>query len=127
MIDQSACVEAGWWDALVPLMEKGIDYIGQPGWRDYLPGEVERMQSEPWYMGVPLTRREGRLGVAFMRDGFVVVRPERLREANFPPPGANGRGDFVLGAIANQLGWTQVAHDQFVRMADSAKMCAVQT
>ena len=126
-LDQSACVEAGWWDSLVPLMEKGIDIIGQPGWHDYVAGEVERLQGEPWYMGVPLARREGRAGVAFMRDGFVAARSERLREANFPPPRCNGRGDLLLGAIAQQLGWTQATYDQFVRMADSPRLCTAET
>jgi hypothetical protein len=99
-LDQDSNVEAGWWDALVPLMEQGIDYIGQPGWHEYGPGEAERVQAQPWYMGAPLARREGRLGVSYMRGGVMAVRAERLREVQYP-------GEVWLGETANQFGWTR--------------------
>ncbi len=119
-LDQGACVEAGWWDALAPLLDKGIDYIGQPAWHEFRATELERLQAQPWFLGVPPARREGRPGVSYMRDGFVVVRSERLREGHFPPPGWPGRGDVLLGTIAHQLGWSQ-AHAECVNLEHESK------
>jgi hypothetical protein len=99
-LDQAASVEAGWWDTLAPHMERGIDYIGQPRWHEYTASEAERVQMQPWYMGVPLSRREGRLGVAYMDGGLMAVRSERLQGAEYP-------GEVMLGEMANQMGWTQ--------------------
>jgi hypothetical protein len=107
-LDQGTCLEAALWEALAPLMEQGIDYIGQPGWHNYLPGEAERILAQPWYMGVPLERREGRLGTAYMGGGVMAVRAERLREVEYP-------GEIWLGEMANQLGWTRAVIDQGVR------------
>jgi hypothetical protein len=99
-LDRGASLEAGWWEAIAPLMEQEIDYVGRPAWHEYLPGEAERIQTQPWYMGVPLERREGRLGTAYLGGGFVAVRCERLREVEYP-------GEVWLGEMANQLGWTR--------------------
>jgi hypothetical protein len=103
-LDRETGVESGWWEALAPLMEQGIDYIGQAEWHDYLPGEAERILAQAWYMGVPLERREGRLGVAYMSGGFMAVRSERLREVEYP-------GEIWLGEMANQLGWTRAVFE----------------
>lgn len=97
-LDQETCVEPGWWDGLAPLMEQGIDYIGQPAWHAYGPGEAERVMAQPWYMGVPLQRREGRVGTAYMSGGLMAVRGECLRDVQYP-------GEVWLGEMANQLGW----------------------
>jgi hypothetical protein len=83
-LDQGTVVEAGWWEALSPLMEQGIDYIGEPGWHDFLPGEAEQIFTQPWYLGVPLERRERRLGTAYMGGGFMAVRSECLRDVAYP-------------------------------------------
>jgi hypothetical protein len=107
-LDQGSFVEAGWWDALLPQMEQAIDYIGQPAWHDYLPGEADRIKAQPWYMGVPLARREGRLGVTFMSAAAMAMRAARLRDIEFP-------GEILLGEMAHQLGWTQAVHDQYLR------------
>jgi hypothetical protein len=104
-------VEAGWWEALEPLLEKGVDYIGQSRWRDFLPGEAEMIQSQPWYMGVPFARREGRIGISWMTGTFLAVRSGRIKEANFPDPRAFGKADVLLGEVAHQLGWSQAVHD----------------
>jgi hypothetical protein len=98
-LDQGTCLEAGWWEALAPLMAQGIDCIGQPAWHEYAPGEAERIMAQPWYMGVPLQRRDGRLGTAYMGGGLMAVRCECLREVQYP-------GEVWLGEMANQLGWT---------------------
>jgi hypothetical protein len=97
-------VNAGWWDRLAPLMDRGIDYIGQPQWHEYSPTEAERVQTQPWYMGVPLARRNGKPSVAFMGGGLVAVRTERLQ-------GVEYSGEVALGEIANQMGW---AREQWV-------------
>jgi hypothetical protein len=60
--DDDAFVEEGWWEALCPLFDRCIDYIGQPWWVDYLPGQEEMIRSQPWYRGVPFECREGRPG-----------------------------------------------------------------
>ncbi len=111
ILDQSAVVSTGWWDALAPLLARGIDYIGRPGWQEAERGDLERIQAYPWYMGVPPARHDGRPGVEFMREGFIAVRSERLREANFPPPKCSGRWDVLLGEVAQQLGWTRATYD----------------
>jgi hypothetical protein len=117
-LDDQCTIKPGWWEALRPLLDQGIDYIGQPRWHDYRPGEVEAMQSRPWYLGVPPARREGRPGVSFMGGDCCVVRSERLREAQFPGRALRGNdspalaaGQVVLGAIAHQMDWTQAAYD----------------
>ena len=118
-LDDDSFVEAGWWQALLPLLERGIDYVGQPWWVDYLPGQQEMIRAQPWYRAVEFAQRDGRAGVEFMTGGFVGVRAARLREANFPDTGTRwkGRGlqqyggDTLLGEIARQLGWSRQAHD----------------
>jgi hypothetical protein len=116
-LDQGSCVEAGWWDALVPLMEQGIDYLGQPSWHDYRPGEADRLQMYPWYVGVPIARREGRWGTTFMRGECFAVRAQRLREVDFPPAGHSGDVETLLGAAAHQQGWSQQAFNQHLDWA----------
>ncbi len=115
-LDQNVFVEAGWWEAIVPLLDKGVDYIGQPSWQDYRPGEAERFEASRWYLGVPHARREGRPGVSFMRDGLVAVRSERLREADFPQPGHMRDSNVLLGAIAHQLGWSQAEYSEHIEL-----------
>jgi hypothetical protein len=120
---ETTAVEAGWWEALAPLLRQRVDYIGSPHWVDYTPQQAEWLQAHPRYLGVPFERREGRLGVSFMAGGFVAVRSERLREANYPVPGVAWKdgpppgdvGDPLLGEIARQLGWSRAAHAQHVQ------------
>jgi hypothetical protein len=104
-------MEAGWWEALEPLLEKGVDYIGQSTWRDFLPGEAEMIQSQPWYMGVPFARREGKIGISWMTGTFLAVRSARIKQASFPDPRAFGKADVLLGEVAHQMGWSQAVHD----------------
>jgi hypothetical protein len=99
-LDQGTCVEEGWLDALSPLMTQGIDCIGRPAWHEYLPGEAERIQAQPWYMGVPFERRDGRLGVAYFGGGLMAVRCERLRDVEYP-------GEVWFGEMGRQLGWSR--------------------
>src|SRR5262249_61373093 len=82
--DDASFVEEGWWPALCPLLDRDIDYIGQPWWVDYLPGQEEMIRAQPWYRGVPFDRQGGRAGVWFHTGGFLAVRAARLREVNFP-------------------------------------------
>ena len=119
-----ALLEAGWWESLVPLMDQGIDYIGQPAWHEYSPSQQEALQNFPWYMGVPFDHKDGRVGVSYMRPGFVVVKSEGLQQADFPEAGGPRKkerlgmfpNEVLLGEIARQLGWTQAAHCQHVNM-----------
>jgi hypothetical protein len=67
-------VHAGWWETLLPIMDRGVDYIGAPVWREYGPKDIERIQAKTWYLGVPFERRSGRAGVSFMRKGVIAVR-----------------------------------------------------
>jgi hypothetical protein len=119
-LDSAVVVEAGWWQALEPLFEQRIDTIGRSAWRDYLPGEVEQVQRYPWYMGVPAERREGRPGVSYMAGGFVAIRAERLRQANYPEAGFAAGSDVLLGAAAHQLRWTRASrHDRHKDVRDA--------
>ena len=123
ILEQDYRVHPGWWEALVPLMKDGVDYVGQPAWHDYLPAEMEMIQARSWYLGIPFERREAKFGVSFMKRGFMVVRPSRLHEANFPEANTlgqsaellRGNGEILLGEIAHQLGWTRANHDQLVK------------
>jgi Glycosyl transferase family 2 len=116
-LDDDSVLQPGWWEALGPLLDKGFDCIGQPRWHDYLPGQMEQLQTYPWYMGVPFDRRDRRLGVSYMAGEFRVLRAERLREANFPDLSTFGNADrsqqyssdILLGEIARQLGWSALA------------------
>jgi tetratricopeptide (TPR) repeat protein len=122
--DDDSFVERGWWEALLPLLARRVDYIGQRWWVDYLPGQADMIRAQPWYCGVPFDRREGRPGTWFMTGGFMAVRADRLREADFPDVDFCWRGhrlqqyggDTLLGEIARQLGWTRVVHDAHVKV-----------
>ena len=122
--DDDSYVEAGWWQALTPLLDRHVDYIGQPWWVDYLPGQADMIRAQSWYRGLPFDAREGRPGVEFMTGGFMAVRAERLRQANFPDTEVRWKGDSMkqyggdtlLGEIARQLGWTREVHDRHIKV-----------
>jgi Flp pilus assembly protein TadD len=122
--DDDSFVEEGWWETLCPLFDRGVDYIGRPWWVNYLPGQEDMVRSQSWYRGVPFDARDGRPGVWFMTGGFLALRSERLREANFPDTEREWKGDTLkqyggdtlLGEIARQLGWTRAAHDTHVKV-----------
>lgn len=111
-------LEAGWWEALLPLLEQGTDYLGGTAWVDYAPKDLERLQSRPWYRGVPLERRDGRPGVSFMNP-FWGVRTACLQEIensgerNWRRWSAEQTGGWpvLLGEIARQLSWSRAAYD----------------
>src|SRR5262249_40349414 len=105
-LEPSAAIEPGWWDALTALFAKGIDLIGQPAWHEYRPGEADPIAREDWYMGMPVARRRGRLGVAYVREECFALRADRLREADYPAPGSGSRSAVRLGEMAHQLGWS---------------------
>jgi hypothetical protein len=99
-LDGDVAVQPGWWETLLPRMDRGVDYIGQPAWREYGPREIEKIQTKPWYVGVPFERRSGRAGVAYMQTGIIAVRSERLR-------GVKDVDEVSLGEIGRQMGWTR--------------------
>jgi hypothetical protein len=123
-LDDDSYVEPGWWEALLPLLAQQVDYIGQRWWVEYLPGQADMIRAQPWYRGVPFDRRDGRTGTWFMTGGFVVVRADRLREANFPDVAFRWKGDrlrqyggdTLLGEIARQQGWKQAVHHTHVKV-----------
>jgi tetratricopeptide (TPR) repeat protein len=123
-LDDDSYVEDGWWQVLCPLFDRGVDYIGQSWWVDYLPGQDQMIRSQPWYRSVPLEHRDGRPGVWFMTGGFMVLRSERLRESNFPDTLQAWKGetlkqyggDTLLGEIAHQLSWTRAVHDAHLKI-----------
>jgi Flp pilus assembly protein TadD len=122
--DDDSFVEEGWWHALCPLLDHRVDYIGQSWWVNYMAGQEEMIRAQPWYRGVPFERRDGRPGTWFMTGGFLAIRSERLREANFPDTQRAWKGDTLqqyggdslLGEIARQLGWTRATHDAHVKV-----------
>jgi hypothetical protein len=122
--DDDSYVDPGWWQALLPLLQKGIDYIGQPWWVFYQPGQAEMIQAQPWYRGLAFEQRQDKPGVQFMTGGFLAVRSARLREVDFPDTLLRwkGRGlqqyggDTLLGEIARQQGWSRQAHDACVHV-----------
>jgi tetratricopeptide (TPR) repeat protein len=122
--DDDSFVEEGWWEALFPLFNRRVDYIGQSWWVDYLPGQEEMIRAQPWYRGMPFECRDGRPGVWFMTGGFLAVRSERLREANFPATEVAWKGDMLLqyggdtllGEIARQLNWTRASHSTHIQV-----------
>jgi tetratricopeptide (TPR) repeat protein len=123
-LDDDSYAEPGWWEALLPLLARHVDYIGQRWWVNYLPGQADMIRAQPWYRGVPFDCRAGRCGIWFMTGGFVVARADRLREANFPDVGFYWKGDrlqqyggdTLLGEIARQLGWTWAVHNAHVKV-----------
>jgi tetratricopeptide (TPR) repeat protein len=122
--DDDSYVEAGWWEATRPLLDRKVDYIGQSWVAYYLSGQAEMIREQPWYRGVAFEMRDGKPCVSFMTGGFVALRAERLREANFPDVAFawNGEtlkqygGDTLLGEIARQSGWSRAAHHQHVHV-----------
>ncbi len=121
--DDDSFVESGWWEALLPSLQRRVDYIGQEWWVDYLPGQKEMIQAQPWYRGVPFEVRNSKPGVHFMTGGFLAVRSACLVEANFPEPARwKGRGllqyggDTLLGEIARQLGWSRAKHETGIKV-----------
>jgi hypothetical protein len=123
-LDDDSFVEPGWWEALLRLLDRSIDYIGQPWWVTYLPGQTEMICHQSWYREVPFDERNGQAGTWFMTGGFMAVRTECLRQANFPDTDSTWKddrlkqygGDTLLGEIARQLGWTRAAHDKHVKV-----------
>jgi hypothetical protein len=123
-LDDDTFVEPGWWPELCAVMDRQIDYIGQPWWVYYLPGQAEMIQAQPWYRDVPFEVQQGRPGVQYMTGGFIAIRARRLKEANFPDTAMQWKGDVLkqyggdtlLGEIARQLGWTRVFHDRHVKV-----------
>jgi hypothetical protein len=123
-LDDDSHVQAGWWEALQPLFDERIDYLGQFWWVDYLPGQREMIQAQPWHRGVPFAARDGREGVEFATGGFMAVRVDRLCQANHPDTAAVWNdetlrqfgGDTLLGEIARQLGWSRKAHHRHVQI-----------
>ncbi len=121
-LDAGTCVQAGWWEALLRQLEQGTDYVGHARWHDYSPTQVEAIRTCSWYLGVPFDRREGRHGIWFVPWGFMAIRSDRLREADFPDLGSSSRGnkfhrcgdDVLLGEMARQLGWKRAEHKEFV-------------
>jgi tetratricopeptide (TPR) repeat protein len=103
-LDDDSFVEEGWWQALCPLFDRGVDYIGQAWWVDLLPGQEDMIRAQPWYRGVPLEHRAGRPGVWFMTGGFMAIRSERLRDANFPDTEPACRGNGADGCGAHHAG-----------------------
>jgi predicted O-linked N-acetylglucosamine transferase (SPINDLY family)/ADP-heptose:LPS heptosyltransferase len=122
--DDDSYVEAGWWQALCEIFRQKIDYIGQSWWADYFPGQLAMIEAQPWYRAVPIPLREGNPGVEFMTGGFMAVRSQRIREANFPDTTFAWKddtlkqygGDTLLGEIAHQLGWTRAVHDVNIKV-----------
>jgi hypothetical protein len=123
-LDDDSFVEPGWWEALAPLLDQKIDYIGEEWWVDYFAGQTDMIQAQPWYLGVPFALRDGKPGVHFMTGGFLGLRSERIRQANFPDLAAAWKGDrlrqyggdTLLGEIARQLGWSRAGHHQHVKI-----------
>jgi SAM-dependent methyltransferase len=106
---------ASWWEAVRPLLQPGIDCIGRPAWADLGPEQVEWVRAQPWYRGVPFAMAKGRPRVRHPGGPVVGLRTACWREVDFPPPapphGPNpwaepGGADILLGAMAQQLGWT---------------------
>jgi hypothetical protein len=109
LLDDATVVSPRWWDELQTLLKDGIDYAGQPCWHHYSSRQLDTILTQPWYMGVPFDRRESGLGVSFMNEGIIVVRSQRVRDANFPsveiPDQTNGL--VMLGEVARQMQWRQ--------------------
>jgi hypothetical protein len=82
-LDDDSYVAEGWWESLQGVMERRIDYFGQPYWIDYVPAQAAMLKEQPWYTGVLFLSRNGRAGVQFM-TGFLAVRAERLRGVSLP-------------------------------------------
>jgi len=122
-------VQAGWWPALEKILGQKIDYIGQPQWHDYLPGEIARIQKFSWYTAAPLERRQEKLGVSYMSGSVIAARTERLREAHYTEALSSWQTDrsqypnadeVLLGAIAQQHRWTRATFEHRVQPKDEA-------
>ena len=108
--DDDSYVAPGWWPALAAVMESGAQYIGQPWWVHYLPGQADMIRSMPWYREIPFDDRDGKPGTWFMTGGFMAIRSECLKVANFPDVDFVWKderlqqygGDTLLGEIARQ-------------------------
>jgi hypothetical protein len=123
---RDAAVAAGWWEALLPLLQQHIDCVGRPARADYSPEQVEWIRAQPWYRGVPFAAHKGRPGGCPVTGGLVALRAACLREADFPPgPPPCGRcwwaepdgSDLLLGEMAHQLGWSRAAYELPRRLA----------
>jgi|GEM_PF-23329 len=122
--DDDSFVEQGWWPELCQVLDRKIDYIGQRWWVDYFPGQTEMIQAQPWFRKLAFESRDGKLGIHFMTGGFIALRSERIRQANFPDVAFHWRdqqlqqygGDTLLGEIARQLGWSQAVYDAHVKV-----------
>lgn len=116
--DDDSYVAPGWWPELCKVMTRRVDYIGQPWWVQYLPGQTDMIRAMPWYRDIPFDDRAGNPGTSFMTGGFMALRSACLKQANYPDVEFVWKsdsltqygGDTLLGEIARQLGWSQAAH-----------------
>jgi hypothetical protein len=117
---RDTAVEAGWWQALLPLLRQHIDCIGRPARVDLQPEQIDWVRAQPWYRGVPFAAEKGKPGAWSVTGGLVALRAACLREADFPPtPPPQGRcwwtqpggSDVLLGEMAHQLGWSRAAYE----------------
>lgn len=122
--DDDTFVKPGWWPALCAVMDRKIDYIGQRWWFYYFPGQADMVRAQPWYREIPFDLNNGKAGSWFMTGGFMAIRSERIREANYPDVEFTWKGDrlkqfggdTMLGEIARQLGWTWAKHDKHIQV-----------
>lgn len=120
-------VAPGWWEALAPVRESGVDYAGREAWLDYGPGQPEAVRAQPWYRGLPFAARNGRLGIPYVPAGFLLIRARCLREANYPAvtrwprshPLARLPREALLGEMARQLDWSRAPHDHHITFRES--------
>jgi hypothetical protein len=107
-------VAEGWWQGLESLLKEGVDCAGTAAWAEYRPGLVEHVRARPWFRGVPLSAREGKPGVSYLRAPLV-LRTARIGEIDLAalPALASVWGDEpegverLLGEMTHQLGWSR--------------------
>lgn len=122
LLQESSVVRSGWWQALLPLFEARIDYIGKQIWTQYTARQMETIQAQPWFTGVPFLRRNDRPGGFWASAAFLAVRAARLKQANFPDLAMCRKGhrtepvgiETLLGEIARQLGWSRADHSAHI-------------
>lgn len=96
----------GWLEQLAALHEDvNVRYVGERWFQAYAPGQLEFIQAQPWYRGIPPFEKDGKNQFVFATGGFWAVRTEEIMALQWPPPSiVHNGGDTMLGEAFRQQG-----------------------
>ena len=92
-----------WWDALVAIMQAGVDYTGVSYGMQYMGNQEAFIRSRPWYRGLPPLKQHGASVFRFYTGSFWGLSAAARKTLDWPDNVLrhNG-GDTMLGEAVRQ-------------------------